>query len=577
MTKKSLAALAVAGLLALAGCSGSPSGGDPTDAGNGAATDNGGSSDGAAGTGGTINVLLNADYSHLDPVQGFDGGVNNFYRLVYRTLTTQSTGAEGDGATEIVPDLATDLGTPNEDATVWTFTLKDDIFFEDGTPITSEDVRFGVERSFDPDIAIGSPYARILLAGGEEYQGVYRDGHLDSIETPDEKTIVFTLVRPFADFGSIVSQNVFVPFPADAGVTTTSIDQKPIASGPYKVVEYTPGASLTLERNEHWDRSTDDVRAALPDSFQWTFGIDTATIDERLIANQGDDQNSIMTGSGIQPASVARIQAPEIQERVVDGISGCTTYLALNTTKTPLDQQEVREAVAWAIDKKAAQTGTGGTLLADIAHGMLPPQMAGRIDFNDFATDGDAGDPEKAKELLTAAGLPDGFTLSLDMRTTPKTQAQAEAIQEALAKANITVELNVIDTSTYWQTIGTTSQQTDAALAGWCPDWASGESFLPPLFEGSQIFETGNSNIAQLDDPEVNAEMERIRGLADVDEANAAWGELDRVIVSKAAGIPLLYEKVVNLVGSNVTGAYSHPGFSGGVDLVSVGLKDPNE
>ncbi len=569
MKMKSLAALAVAGLLVLAGCSGSPSDDGAT------ASPDGGTTETEGGEGGTLYVLQNSEYSHLDPAQGFDGGVNNFYRLIYRTLTTQATG-EGPDGTVIVPDLATDLGTPNEDATVWTFTLKDNIFFEDGTPITSADVRFGVERSFDPDIAIGSPYARLLLAETDGYEGIYRSGQLSSIETPDDKTIIFTLSRPFADFASAVAQNVFTPFPADAGVTTTSIDEQPIASGPYKVTERMPGASMTLERNEYWDRSTDDVRAALPDSFKWTFGLDPATIDERMIANQGDDQNAVTSGAGIQPASVARIQTPEIQERVVDGISGCTTYLALNTTREHLDDQTVREAIAWAIDKKSAQTGTGGTLLADIAHGMLPPQMAGRIDFNLFPSDGDAGDPEKAKELLAEAGLADGFTLSLDMRTTPKTQAQAEAIQESLSKVGITVELNVIDTSTYWQTIGTTSQQTDAALAGWCPDWANGETFLPPLFEGSQIFETGNSNIAQLDDPEVNAEIERIRGLADIDEANAAWGELDKLIVSKAAGIPLLYEKVVSLVGSNVTGAYSHAGFSGGADLVSIGLKDPN-
>src|SRR5690606_10038642 len=112
-------------------------------------------------------------------------------------------------------------------------------------------------------------------------------------------------------------------------------------------------------------------------------------------------------------------------------------------------------------------------------------------------------------------------------------QAQAESIQQSLSKAGITVNLNVIDTASYWETIGNTSQQTDAALAGWCPDWANGETFLPPLFEGSQIFPTGNSNIAQLDDPEVNERMMEIRQMSDIDEANAAWTELDKTIVGK--------------------------------------------
>ncbi|GAA3923868.1 ABC transporter substrate-binding protein [Microbacterium invictum] len=562
MRKKYLLGIALVGVLALSSCSSSTPGTDDDAPGA------------EGGNGGTIYVLQNSDYSHLDPAQGFDGGVNNFYRLIYRTLTSQSTG-EGAEGTEIVPDLATDLGTPNEDATVWTFTLKDDIFFEDGTPITSADVRFGVERSFDPDIAVGSPYARLLLADTDGYEGIYRSGQLSSIETPDEKTIVFHLSRPFADFASAVAQNVFVPFPAEGDVTTTSIDQQPISSGPYKVTEYTPGSSLVLERNEHWSADTDDIRAALPDSFEYTFGLDPATIDERLIADQGKDANAI--GGSVQPAAISRIQTPEIQARTIDGIQGCTTYLGLNTTKAPFDQELVRQAVAWAVDKKSAQTGTGGTLLADIAHTMLPPQMAGREDFNDFETADDAGDPEKAKELLAEAGLPDGFSFSLDMRTTPKTQAQAESLQQSLSKAGITVNLNVIDTASYWETIGNTSQQTDAALAGWCPDWANGETFLPPLFEGSQIFPTGNSNIAQFDDPEVNERMTEIRAMADIDEANAAWSALDQTIVSKAPGIPLLYEKVLSVTGSNIAGAYSHAGFSGGIDFVSVGLVDPSK
>ena len=90
-----------------------------------------------------MQVLQNAAYSHLDPARGFDGGVNNFYRLIYRTLTTQGAapGAEG---TKIVPDLATDTGKPSDGGKTWTFTLKDGLFFETGAPITSADVKWGV-------------------------------------------------------------------------------------------------------------------------------------------------------------------------------------------------------------------------------------------------------------------------------------------------------------------------------------------------------------------------------------------------------------------------------------------------
>ena len=555
--------LAIATSIALVGCTASNTGS--------------GSTGGVAGepvTGGTLHVLQTTDFSHLDPAQGFDGGVNNFYRLIYRTLTTQGVG-EGAEGTEIVPDLATDTGTPNEDATVWTFTLKDDIFFEDGTPITSADVKFGVERSLDPSISIGSPYAKIVLDMPEDYQGFYISGPLDTIETPDEKTIVFHLNQPYADFAAVVGQAPFTPFPADEDVTTTSIDKQPIASGPYRVTEYQRGSTLVLERNEHWDASTDDVRKAYPDSYEWTFGLDGATIDERMIAGQGDDADAI--AGSVQAASIARIQTPEIQERTIQGLQGCTTYMPLNTTKPGMDNALVRQAINLAVNKQAVKDGTGGSQLAEIATTMMPPTVAGFTEFDLYPSEGSEGDPDAAKALLAEAGYPDGFEFTLDIRNNPKMQAQAEAIQQSLAQAGITVDFNLIDSATFYEVIGTTSQQHDAAITGWCPDWASGATFLPPIFEGTQIFEKGNSNVAQLNDPAVNERIAEIRAMTDVEEANAAWGALDEQIMELAPAVPLLFEKAVMVIGSNVAGAYAHAGFSGGIDYVSVGLASVDE
>ena len=164
--------------------------------------------------------------------------------------------------------------------------------------------------------------------------------------------------------------------------------------------------------------------------------------------------------------------------------------------------------------------------------------------------------------------------MTLDTRAQPKMQAMAVAIQQALEPLKITVKINTIDTATYYEVIGTTSQQHDAAITGWCPDWPSGATFLPPLFDGRNITTKGNSNLAQLNDPGVNAKIDEISKLTDVTAANAAYGDLDKQIMELAPVVPLLYEKVLMLVGSNIAGAYLHDGFSGGIDLVSVGLAD---
>lgn len=559
-----LTSVTMTAVLALSACGG---GGGAQGTGGGTGTGATGSAATAA-TGGTVHVLANADFSHLDPVRGFDGGVNNFYRLIYRGLTTFGAGP-GEEGTKIVADLATDTGTASDDAKTWTFTLKDDIFFEDGTPITSEAVKFGFSRAFDPEAGIGSPYGKLLLDAPKDYKGPYLSGDLDTIETPDDKTVVVHLKKPFADFPSALALANFTPFPKGTGAGA-AFDTKPIASGPYKVASYQRNASLKLERNPQWKAETDTVRTAKPDAFEWTFGLDPATIDERMLAGQGTDANAV--GPSIQAATVARVQAPQLKARTLAGLNGCTTYMGMNTTKKYLSDVRVRQAINHAIDKDTIVAAMGGSTLAEKGTSIQPPTVAGRVEYDPYPHD-----VEKAKQLLAEAGLSGGFSLSLDTRAQPKMAAVSVAVQEALKQVGIEVKINNIDTSTYYEVIGTPAKQTDMAVTGWCPDWASGATFLPPLFDGRNITTKGNSNLAQINDKDVNAKIDEIAAMTDVTQANAAYGELDKQIMELAPVVPLAYEKLILVNGSNIAGAYQSNSFSGGVDLVSVGLAEPTK
>ncbi|MFJ3407781.1 ABC transporter substrate-binding protein [Promicromonospora sp. NPDC090134] len=561
------AVIAVATTFALAACGG----GGQDDA----SSAGGGGFAAEPAEGGTVHVLQNADFSYLDPARGWDGGVNNFYRLVYRQLTTSAPGS-ADDPTAIVPDLAESLGEVSEDGLTWTYTLKDGLKFENGDPITSAEVKFGVSRAWDPEIGIGSPYLKQVIDAPEDYEGPYKSGDLPTVETPDEKTIVFHLKKPFPEFDAVVSQVNATPFPEGSGAGDEFIHQI-VASGPYKLAEYVPGSTIKLERNESWDPATDEVRAAKPDGWEFTIGLDPATIDERLIAGQGADVNAI--AGNIQPATLPRLQTPQLQERVLqfDGI--CTTYMGLNTTKAPLDDVRVRQAISYAVDRSSIVNASGGTQLGAPSTTIIPPAVAGHKDFDLYPSADGTGDVEAAQKLLDEAGLSDGFTLTLDIRAQESMQAQAESIQQSLERIGITVELNLIDTSTYYETIGTPSQQHDAAITGWCPDWASSAAtFIPPLFDGRNIYEKGNSNLAQLDDEDVNARIDEIGAMTDIAAANEQWGDLDEEILELAPIVPLMVSKTVLLPGENVTGLHSSANAaSGGIDYVGVGLKDPEK
>lgn len=559
MTK--LVAASVAAMVLLAGCGSADSGGGEGEPASG----------GDAAAGGTVRMLQNADFSYLDPARGFDGGVNAFYRLVYRGLTMQAAG-DAEDPNEIVPDLATGLGEVSEDGLSWTYTLKEGIKFDNGDPITSTEMKFGISRAWDPEIGIGSPWLKQVIDAPEDYEGPYRSGDLPTIETPDDKTIVFHLKAPFPEFDAVLAQANAVPFPEGTGGGDEFLSDI-VSSGPYDLKNYTPGSSISLERNENWDPSTDDVRRAYPDAWEFEIGLDPSTIDERMIAGQGTDVNAI--SGTVQSSTLARLQDPRIAERVMEAPAYCTTYMGMNTTSEVFSDVKVRQAINYAIDRSAVVNASGGTQLADPATAILPPTISGHKDFDLYPGVDGKGDIDAARELLEDAGLADGFEFTLDIRSQPKMQAQAEAIQQSLEPLGVTVNLNVIDTSTYYETIGTPSQQNDAAITGWCPDWASSAStFLPPLFDGSNITEKGNSNLAQIDDEGINARIDEIMLMEDLDQANVAWGDLDEQIMEQAPIAPLVLEKGIFLPGENITGY--HPSTSM-TDLTIIGLEDPSK
>lgn len=565
--------LGTAALLILSACSGGGGAPQGTEVENAQVSDSGFAVyTGDPVKGGTVRVLNPTDFSYLDPAMGNDGGVNNFYRLIYRQLTAYQV-VPGETEAELVPDLAADTGTPNEDYTQWTFKLKDGIKYEDGTEIVAADFKYALERSMDPALRVGSDFHIQYIKGAGEYEGIYKDpAGLESIEVLGDKEIRFTLEQPTANFPEIAAMQMFTPFPKDSLSTTNQVNEDPIASGPYKVESYTRGSSLTLVRNENWDEATDEVRPAYPDSFVFEMGLDPATIDQRLIAGQGQDANAV-SATALSPSSLPQIQDATLKSRTVSDIPNCTTYLGMNMTKEPLGDLKVRQAINYAIDKKSVVTATGGPDMTTVASDMLLPSVPGWEEFDLYETPDDAGDPEKAKELLAEAGYPDGFELTMDVRGLPKWQAQAEAVQDSLGEVGIDVTLNVIDGSTYYQVIGTPAQQNDIAITGWCSSWLHGDPLLSPLFHGDRIYDTGNYNLAQLDDPDINTSLDEAATMSDLEGQQTAYNDINRAIMEQAPVVPLVRDTPLQMVGPNVAGAYSNPTTTGYVDYVGLGLK----
>ncbi|GAA3046765.1 hypothetical protein GCM10020000_28540 [Streptomyces olivoverticillatus] len=262
--------------------------------------------------GGTVTVLQRDAFHHLDPGQIYFGDMLISQLLYNRSLTGYKV--DENGKVKVVGDLATDTGTSADGGKTWKFTLKDGLKWQDGSPITSQDVRWGIERlyaSFETD---GPQYIQQWLSGdGTSYRKALPDGpydgkHLPSsvLDTPDDKTIVFHFLKPHADAPFATAMPNIGAVKADKD-GKQKYDNEPFSSGPYQVADYKTGKSLTLVRNTNWNPKTDPIRHQYPDKFEISFGHQATDSTRRLLADQGPDKYGMSYTNAVAPEMVQKV------------------------------------------------------------------------------------------------------------------------------------------------------------------------------------------------------------------------------------------------------------------------------
>ena len=493
--------------------------------------------------GGTLTILASDTDINWDPGRSQGMAVTSL-ALVHRRLTSWQI-IKGKEA-RVVPDLATDTGKASDGGRTWTFTLKDGLVAEDGSPITSTQIRHGVERTFTASLAGGLGYHKTLLAETSGYTGPYKGKHLKSIETPDDKTIVFHLKAPFGDWPWIVSMPAFAPVPLSDNPTIYT--REPVASGPYRVAEYKQGVAATLKRNPKWTPSSDEVRTALPDTIVFSLGQDSPVIAQRLISDSGNDRNAFGAGM-VPPAQLPQVTStPQAKSRLAGGSAGPLQYLAINVER--VKDVKVRQAIAYAVDRKAAATALGGEIGAAPATTYITPGIPGRQEYDLY--------PEstaKAQELLKGKAV---GQLVLLVSNDEGTLALAQAVQQALQKVNISVKINPVESET-WIEKATQSDGSDydLTIASWNPDYPSANANLQPLFASSEIG-SGGFNLGRYHNAEVDRMLAEAAALS-MDEAKEKWANIDRRIAQDVPVVPLVFRRNAFLHGSGVSGFFVDP------------------
>ena len=458
--------------------------------------------------GGTVNLLQQADFDHLDPVQNYVTNSGDVGKLIYRTLTVIK---DTPGQTpSIQPDLAEGLGTPSDGGKTWTYKIKHGLKFQDGSPITAKDIKYNIERSFAQDVyKDGATYMPDTLVNSNDYKGPYKDPNKDltSVQTPDDFTLVlhFAGAQPDTDWMMSLFYSAPVPKAKD---TRQDYDFKAVSSGPYMIGSYSPDKQLTLVRNPNWDPATDSNRPALPDKFVITMGIAPETVSQRLIADQGDDQTalSIDNSSDLQAGDLAKLREPDVKSRFVNGAGPCVFYLYLNELK--IKDADVRKAIATAINRQAVITAMNGPLFGAVTDSYMPSSVRGYNPPNLGLKP--TGDPAAAKALLAGKIVP---TLHYGISAgRPVQRAIAIQVQSDLKKIGINIVLDSIPTESYYKTVRS-DKAPDLGLAGWCSDWPTQASIVPPVLGPDASDKTwSTSNFSKYFDPATAAQITQIAG-----------------------------------------------------------------
>ncbi|MBA2530501.1 MAG: hypothetical protein H0V23_00080, partial [Nocardioidaceae bacterium] len=382
---------------------------------------------------------------------------------------------------------------------------------------------YGIKRSFDRDTFVdGPPYSNDYFLNGDTYKGVYTGGTDYDGVVVEGDTVTIKMARPFPEMPYWGAFPAMGPVP-ERGSDPDRYALHPLATGPYKFAEYIPGESLTLVRNEQWDPDTDPGRHAYPDRYEFDFTVPQQQIDATILGDSEQGQTTV---------SLSRVLTqdyPEAKEldRLTPGPGPCTYMLAPDYRK--ITDIRVRQAIGYAYPYEQLPPASGGIEAATTLYGtsVLPPGLAGRQDYTVLETEPGDTDPDKAKALLREAGFAPGeYELKFGyIEDDPFAVERNDILVDAFEAAGFKVS----PFPTASEDISTLIDDPDAPInlrsGGWCPDWPSGTSWIPPLF-GSD-----GGGRAHFAESEVDAAIKRISRLPFEDQP-AAWGALDKTIMT---------------------------------------------
>ncbi|GIO27013.1 ABC transporter substrate-binding protein [Ornithinibacillus bavariensis] len=351
-----------------------------------------------------INIRVNNDPDFLDPHMAEASITFQMLLNIFDGLMVGDT----DGS--LKPALAKDYSI-SDDGLTYTFTIRDNVKFHNGDPLTTEDIMYSFER---------------LMGKGSGKPLTSNFDNIASLEAPDDKTFVITLKEPNSAFLSYLTAQ-------DSAILPKSNDGKhneePIGTGPFKYQSYSPQNNLVLVKNKDY----------------WKEGL--PYLDKVTFTFQPDDQTALMSlqAGEMDFVSVGAHRVPEVENnfKLEYQNSNATLLVGFNEAREPFNDTRVRQAINYAINKDDIIEAVFSGYATKIGSNMSPAMGAFYEEGLEKMYDHDV---EKAKNLLSEAGYPDGFetTISISSHAAMYTDV-AQIVVENLKEIGIKAKIEVVE------------------------------------------------------------------------------------------------------------------------------------
>jgi peptide/nickel transport system substrate-binding protein len=520
--------------------------------------------------GGTLTVLDESDFEHLDP------GIA-YYSLDYEVVfaTQRPLYSQKPNSTEPTPDMAEGQPEISADNKTVTVKLKEGVDFSPpvNREVTAEDVAYAMQRGANPNVA--NPYFHSYF---ESVEGAPKadGGPIKGITTPNKHTIVFKLTEPK---GQLVADALVLPLSAAVPKSyAEKFDKnKPsnyanyqVATGPYMLknnaagtvlgIGYVPGKSATLVRNPNWKAST-DYRPAYLNEIDIKIGGTQSVIGRQVLEGTNVVENEPPAQSSIRLA----FEKYKSQLEISPGAG--SHYIGVNNKVGPFSNVNLRKAFWAALDRKAMDKARGGELVTTVATHFIYPTINGfeqsgglagpKVDFNEHPE----GDMAIAEKYIKLAGYPSGKytggkTVEIVGAKGNPAEQDAEIVNQTLKNLGFNTKFTLVETATmYAKYCNVPKEEIDVCPSvGWIADFADPQTVLNITFNGKFINSTGNVNWGQTNVPKINAAMAAAESVTGTAARATAWAKIDTELVEDAADIPFDWDKQGNIEGTQVAG-----------------------